>query len=265
MKFFAKVAGAAGLVVAAAGANAQTVAPYDAGKAHFQTTSDFDGPYGPAPVPPAPAPAPRPYGYGYGPGDDGYGPRYGGPQYGYGPELMPLPEVYAVLRDNGFSPLGIPHQRGFLYVIAAIDRSGRDGRLVIDGRSGQIIRFTPAYRWGLPLDRMRYQSGSPPAPYGAQAAVPPPTMIHAAPTQPAPVPHVASRTVPLPLPKPVTAANAAETPQQSAAVETKPAAASPSAQAAAAPPLQASATTGQATPAPQILPTKQMPRVQGLE
>jgi hypothetical protein len=264
MKFFAIAAGAAGLVVAAAGANAQMMAPYDAGRAHFQTTSDFDGPYGPPPVPPAPAPAPRPYGYGYGPGDDGYGPRYGGPQYGYGPELMPLPEVYAVLRDNGFSPLGIPHQRGFIYVIAAIDRSGQDGRLVIDGRSGQIIRFTPAYRWGLPLDRMHYQPGPPPASYGAQAALPPPTVIRAAPTSPAPVPHIASRAVPMPQPKPVTAAKSAEAPQQSAAVETRPAVAPPAAQATAAPP-QASATTGQAKPAPQILPTQQMPKVQGLE
>ena len=31
-----------------------------------------------------------------------------GPRYGYGPSLLPSTEVYAVLRDNGFSPLGIP-------------------------------------------------------------------------------------------------------------------------------------------------------------
>jgi hypothetical protein len=79
-------------------------------------------------------------------------PRYG---YGYGyeerspaPALLPATEVYAVLRDNGFSPLGIPRLRGFVYTISAIDRGGEDGRLVIDARNGRIIRFLPAYRMG---------------------------------------------------------------------------------------------------------------------
>ena len=62
--------------------------------------------------------------------------------------LLPPQEVYAVLRDNGFSPLGVPHQRGLVYTIAVIDRNGEDGRLVIDARNGRIIRFMPAYRYG---------------------------------------------------------------------------------------------------------------------
>ena len=53
-----------------------------------------------------------------------------------------------MLRDNGFSPLGIPRLRGFVYTIAAIDRGGADGRLIIDARNGRIIRFLPAYRMG---------------------------------------------------------------------------------------------------------------------
>ena len=53
-----------------------------------------------------------------------------------------------MLRDNGFSPLGIPRLRGFVYTIAVIDRGGEDGRLVIDARNGRIIRFLPAYRTG---------------------------------------------------------------------------------------------------------------------
>ena len=71
-----------------------------------------------------------------------------GPRYGYGPSLLPSTEVYTVLRDNGFSPLGIPRLRGFVYTIAVIDRGGEDGRLVIDARNGRIIRFMPAYRMG---------------------------------------------------------------------------------------------------------------------
>jgi len=31
-------------------------------------------------------------------------------------------EVYTVVRENGFSPLGIPRQRGFVYAIDVIDR-----------------------------------------------------------------------------------------------------------------------------------------------
>src|SRR5260370_12474880 len=70
------------------------------------------------------------------------------PRYGYGPTLMPATEVYTVLRESGFLPLGIPQRRGFVYTISVIDRGGDDGRLVIDARTGRIIRFMPAYRMG---------------------------------------------------------------------------------------------------------------------
>ena len=62
------------------------------------------------------------------------------------PALLPAHEVYNIIREAGFSPLGIPRQRGYVYTIAVIDRGGEDGRLVIDARNGQIIRFTPAWR-----------------------------------------------------------------------------------------------------------------------
>ena len=70
------------------------------------------------------------------------------PGYGNGPTLLPPTEVYTVVRESGFSPLGIPHQRGFVYTIAVIDRSGDDGRLVIDARNGRILRFVPAHGMG---------------------------------------------------------------------------------------------------------------------
>ncbi len=74
----------AGLMLAASAANAQMPVPYRA-------VSDFDAPYERpyGAMPPAPPPI-----YSYG---------------GYAPALLPPYEVYAVLRDNGFSPLGIPH------------------------------------------------------------------------------------------------------------------------------------------------------------
>ena len=103
------------------------LAPYQIGGPRYSAVSDFDGPY--AEMPPEVA-APR-----------------------YGPMLLPAPEVYTVVRENGFSPLGIPRQRGFFYTISVINRGGDDGRLVIDARNGRIVRFVPAYRMGGNINR----------------------------------------------------------------------------------------------------------------
>jgi hypothetical protein len=277
---------AAGLVVAASTANAQMLAPNEAGKAHYRATSDVQGPSPYAGMPPQ---AP-----------------------GYGPALLPPQEIYAVLRDNGFSPLGIPHQRGYVYVIAVVDRVGEDGRLIIDGRNGQIIRFMPTFRtggyygedyrspygpaepgpygapgrepygaegsgrYGAPgrepygtegpgpyggAGRVPYGAAGP-RPYGAvgpgaDAGSPPPINVRGVPRPPGLIPRVASRT-PVPAPKPAElAVKPAQQPiQQSAAVQAKPAEPSPP---AAAP------IVVQAKPAPTIQPTQEMPKVQGLE
>lgn len=262
MKRVFGLAAAAGLVFAATAANAQMLAPYRA-------VSDFGGPYERpyGAVPPAPPPV-----YNYG----AYGPPAG---------LMPMPEVYAVLRDNGFSPLGVPHQRGFVYTVAVIDRNGEDGRLVIDGRNGRIIRFVPAWGpgggpgWGRgPVDPYGDSFNAvPPEPgYGPQGALPPPTVIRGVPRPPGSVPHVASRAVPVPAPKPAIAGRPEAPPQQSAAVEQKPV--TPPAPAASAPPAASTQTAQtnvpaaspppavvEARPAPVIRPTQQMPAAQGLE
>jgi hypothetical protein len=265
MKLLAAWAMSAGLVVSSvvlvSAANAQGTAPNGADPARLSKASDMGGPYADAPPPrPVPPMPPRPYGYGYGPGPDyGYAPPppYGG--YGYGggygpPPLMPLPDVYAVLRENGFSPLGAPYQRGMTYVIAAIDRGGEDGRLVIDARNGRIIRFVPASRWGEAYDRMGYEGDYPPS------AIPAPMVIRGIPRPPAPIPRVASRTVPVPTPKPPMTNKPAEPTQQSAAVEARPA--TPQ---AAAPAQAPNATVGEAKPVPQIMPTQKMPAAQGLD
>ena len=89
------------------------------------------------------------------------------PGYGYGPTLLPPREVYTVVRENGFSPLGIPRQRGLFYTIAVIDRGGDDGRLVIDARNGRIVRFMPAYRMG-----DNFNEDTPPS-YGPARPLPP--------------------------------------------------------------------------------------------
>jgi hypothetical protein len=314
------------LIVAATAAQAGPLAPSGVGgSSPYQKVSDFDGPYYSDAPPPVPAPIPRPlprYGYGSGP-DDGYrrAPVYGpgpdayrpdpyrqdpyrqdgyrpGPDYGYAPAFLPIQEVYAIIRDNGFSPLGQPRQRGYTYVISVLDREGEDGRLVIDARSGRIVRFVPAFQSGDDYEPMRYEPGQnlqgrdlpgqnlqvQIAPHGGLDNLPPPTVIkadpnllQATPAIPA-VPHSANRTAALAPTKPITPLPAARpvTPSspQTAAVQPKPVDAVKPADVKPAPQATASVAQPQATPsqasaeqkpASPILPTEKMPAAQGLE
>ncbi len=262
MKALAGWAVSAGLVLAAGSAHAQALAPDGAGRPAVRMVSDFEEPYGGVPPAPPPyeapyappaydAPAPRRYDA---PPDYGYAP----PAYGYPPPLMPPREIYAVLRDNGFLPLGIPHRLGSAYEIAAESPDGENGRLMIDGRTGRIIRFTPGY-WG---GRPGYSDLRPP--YGAQDAMPPPTAVRGVPRPPGLIPHVASRAVPVPAPKPGAAAAAATKPGEPA----QRSAAAPQQADRSAPPQVSAAATAPAAevkPPPQIRPTEPMPEVQGLE
>ncbi|KQT15975.1 MAG: hypothetical protein ACOY3N_13100 [Bradyrhizobium sp.] len=248
MKFFTGCVAVATLMLAASAAQAQVPARGIAGGAVI-AVSDFDGPYASPEV--APPPSPR-YGYGY-------------EERGSVPQLLPSTEVYAVLRDNGFLPLGIPRLRGSVYTIAVIDRRGEDGRLVIDARDGRVLRFMPAadaYGMAPAYDERAV------APYGPQSALPPPTVIRSGPPRPpGSIPHVASRAVPLPKAAP----RRGETPVAAAKPEPAEAQARqalPSQQAAKAaePVPQASApTVGQAKPSATILPTQEMPAAQGLD
>jgi hypothetical protein len=227
----------AGLVLAATAADAQVLAPYEIGRARYSVVSDFDGPY--AAMPPD------------------------GRVVHYGPRLLPPPEVYTIARESGFSPLGIPQQRGYVYTIAVIDRDGDDGRLVIDARTGRIIRFMPAYRMG---DNFNEDLT---ATYGAVGPLPPVSHVRGVPRPPRPIPWVASRTPSVPTPKPpppragevkpLAAQPAPEPAQQSAAVQPKPADAPTAPQAAVPAAVEAKPA------APQIQPTQEMPKVQGLE
>ena len=232
MKFFTGSL-AAGLVLLAGGAQAQAPGPYENGRPRYSAASDFGAPYA---VAPQPVPAPS-----YVPGR----------RYGDGPSLLPSTEVYSVLRDNGFSPLGIPRLRGFVYTIAAIDRGGADGRLVIDARNGRIIRFLPAYRMG--GDNYYEEQSALRGPFGAQ----PPEHVQAAPQPSRPVPPVASGAVPMPKANPLASKPATAPIKQAAAPAPKPAEVL----------VAAPVTTGSAAarPAPQIAPTEDMPTMQGLE
>jgi len=272
MKFCTGWVLAAGLVLTATAAQAQVPAPYEPGRP-YHSVSDIGDPYA---LPPPQYPGPR-----YAPG---YGPGYA-PGYGQGPMLLPPTEVYTVVRESGFSPLGVPQQRGYVYTISVIDRGGDDGRLIIDARTGRIIRFIPAHRIGERFNDDLTMNYGPPGPL-------PPPYPRGAPRPPKAVPHVASRTVPVPKPSPLAAAKpvaaepatkpvAAEPAAKSAtaavpAAAPKPAAApEPVQQSASAQPKAteaptpppAAATTGAAPtkPTAQIAPTQDMPKMQAFE
>ncbi len=249
MKLFSGWVMSAGLVLVAGAANAQMLAPYEVGRSPYAAVSDIDGPY--AAMPPEEAP-----------------PRYG-------PTLLPAREVYTVVRENGFSPVGIPQQRGLFYTIAVIDGGGADGWLVIDARDGRIVRLMRANRMGDNVNGELTQQ------YGAVGPLPPVSNVRGAPRPPALIPRVASRTPSVPIPKaaplragepktlaakpapepaqPSAQAQPSQPPQQSAAVQVKPAEAETTPQAAAPAPAEAKPAT---TP---IQPTQEMPKVQGLE
>jgi hypothetical protein len=220
----------AGLVLAATSANAQIVAPDEGARPLYSAVSDVDGPYAVMP--------PRAPGYD-------------------GPRLLPAPEVYTVLRDNGFSPLSAPQMRGVFYTIAVLDRRGGEGRLVIDARNGQIVRYARGY----PADVA--------VAYGPDEA--PVSTVRGPPRPPAPVPHVASRTIPLPKAMPERGdepvAAKADKAQERVKETAKPAEPAPQSVAQAKPAAVPAAPPAviEAKPAPQIQPTKEMPKVQGLE
>lgn len=237
MKLFTGWILSAGLALSAAAANAQVLAPNGTVEPRYAVVSDFGGPYA---AMPQNMPVPR-----------------------YGPGMLPPEEVYTVVRESGFSPLGIPQLRGFVYTISVIDRGGDNGRLVIDARNGRIVRFMPAYRMG---DNPREDLT---ATYGPVGPLPPVSTVRGPPRPPGTVPHLASRApavVPLPKSapshaddtKPLAAKPVAEPAQQSAAVQAKP---------ATAPTAAPTETTGSvpAKPAPQIQPTQEMPKAQGLD
>jgi hypothetical protein len=232
MKLFMGWAVSAGLIFVAAAANAQALRPTEAGRSPVTPVSDVGGPGPYAAMPPEAQQL-------------GYGPSFG-------PRLLPPLEVYTIVRESGFSPLGIPQQRGLVYTISVIDRGGNDGRLVIDARTGRIIRFMPATRIG---DNFNDDLN---VAYGPAGPLPPPmnSSYRRTPRPPLPIPHVASRSA-TPLPKaPPHAARPEAAPAQQSAATAKPA------EPQASPP---SPTVGVAKPAVQIQPTQEMPKAQGLD
>lgn len=185
--------------------------------------------------------------------------------------MLPPEQVVTVLRSSGYSPLGRVTQRGWIYTVAALDRNGEDGRLIIDARTGQIMRFIPAQA----VDERTMAVYGPPGPPPAadvryevrrgslldlRHAPRPPVAVPR--TAKRPGPKAASRAAP---------AGTATTPQAATAAQqaTAPSIAAP----AAVKPVTAenkSATTVGSASVPQsstlkLWPTQALPDVQTLE
>lgn len=180
----------------------------------------------------------------------------------YAPPLLPPREIRAIAREHGFEPIGSPRPHGVVYSIAVMNMAGDDGRLIVDGRNGRVRRFTPFYR-----SAGHYDDDAGVA-YGDFA---PPPGWRGAPRPPGRIPQVANAPQTVPLPK--------AAPHRVAAASANPVAAKPASQPAApqaatvgvakaseAKPAEAKAAAPvELKPAPQILPTQDMPAVQGLD
>jgi hypothetical protein len=96
---------------------------------------------------------------------------YSGPGYaGPGPSDPALPpyEIMSIVRSTGLAPLTRPMRRGQYYVLVAVDRVGRQMRVVVDAQLGDIVNLRPALAGG----SYGPELGRPIGPPG-MAAVPP--------------------------------------------------------------------------------------------
>lgn len=249
MKLFAAWAMATGVLALAPAAQAQMPAPYVVEVSPYAVVRGPDDVY--AAMPPEempPRPAPRSY---------------------YAPPVLPLRVVYDIVRESGFSPLGAPRHRGAVYTISVINPDGEDGRLVIDARTGRIRHFTPAYRMG---DRfgddltVTYGRGGPLPPPGdlrrPPARVPHVASLPHGATPPKAAPQRAEKTGPAPA-QPMAAKPVPKPAQQSASTQSQATTVGAAKSAESKPAAPASTEMKPSTP--QILPTQEMPAVQGLD
>jgi hypothetical protein len=179
--------------------------------------------------------------------------------------VMPVQEIGKILRANGFAPQATPVRNGEAYQVRAIDRRGRQVRVAIDARYGDILMVRPIVM--VPPGAYGPRPYGPPPGYyddrptGAIGAYPPPPGAGAPPGRAA---ALAPAKPPIPRPKPAAApaAAAAATP---AAPESAPVSAATAAPSASAPPAAAATPIDSAPAASAPAAAPNMPPVQPLE
>jgi hypothetical protein len=170
-----------------------------------------------------------------------------GPMAGLGP-ILPAQEIGRILRAHGLVPQATPVRNGEAYQVRAVDRLGRQVRVAVDARYGDIL-FSRPIAMGPPGGYGPY--GPPPGAMPPHYGGPPPSTLGAYPPAPGvrptpPLPERAAALTPVhpPIPRPKPAAKPAAvtpapaTPPEAPATASAPAAAPtpPTAEASAAAP-----------------------------
>ncbi|WP_315835475.1 hypothetical protein [Bradyrhizobium prioriisuperbiae] len=183
-------------------------------------------------------------------------------------DAVPSREVVKMVRSLGFKPLGPAVRQRRVYTVSAVSREGQEGRVVVDAYTGRMMRFAPTTAGGAE------PGGAPVAasPQPPKEAPKEPPKADARVSPPLPAPRVASRTPPNQSPTPPAPVQPAEAPAVTATTtpEARTAGAAPPAQpkTAEAKVLDAKPAdtrSVQAKPSVQLLPTQEMPPVQGLD
>ena len=166
---------------------------------------------------------------------------------GLGPVLPPQ-EIGKILRANGLAPQATPVRNGEAYQVRAIDRRGRQVRVAIDARYGDILMVRPIVM--MPPGAYGPRPYGPPPGYyeddmptGAIGGYPPPPGVGPTPGRTAALPLAHP---PVPRPKP------AAKPAAAAAAPSASPEAAPTSAASAAPP--ASTPAGPSAAAPAVSP-----------
>lgn len=112
--------------------------------------------------------------------------------------VLPPYEIMSIVRSTGLAPLTRPMRRGSYYVLVAVDRVGRQMRVVVDAELGDIVNMRPATAVG-PFGSEPGRPVSAPvvgaplpdttAAYGARPGAENPGGYSAAPPRPAPATH----------------------------------------------------------------------------
>ncbi|HEV3371646.1 MAG TPA: hypothetical protein VG145_03800 [Xanthobacteraceae bacterium] len=71
---------------------------------------------------------------------------YGSPELS--DPVLPAYEIMSIVRSTGLRPLTRPMRRGPYYVLVAVDRVGRQMRVVVDAQLGDIVNLRPAVAVG---------------------------------------------------------------------------------------------------------------------
>jgi hypothetical protein len=122
--------------------------------------------------------------------------------------VLPPYEIVTIVRSTGLAPLTRPMRRGPYYVLVAVDRVGRQMRVVVDAQLGDIVNLRPA----LAADSYGPEVGRPSGLPGVAAAPPDTAAAYGAhpssdtalpPTPPRSIPNVrATVNAPNPAPPP---------------------------------------------------------------